>query len=96
VVAALVAALPLFLTIALFSRFPLRKFPLDGFIGEEFADFWQQAARQYVDFLLRDFCLLIVRLYGFALPCLLVRCSQSLCGCCLSFSYLLFRLISRF
>jgi hypothetical protein len=70
-VAVLVAALPLFLTLALFSRFPLCKFPLYGFIGEEFADFWQQAARQYVDFALRDFCfLLIVGFYDLALPCL--------------------------
>jgi hypothetical protein len=70
-VAVLVAALPLFLTLALFSRLRLCKFPLDGFIGKEFADFWQQAVRQYVDFVLRDFCfLLIVGFYGFDLPCL--------------------------
>jgi hypothetical protein len=71
VAAVLAAALPLFLTLALFSRFPLRKFPLDGFIGEEFADFWQQAVCQYFDFVLRDFrFFLIVGFYDFALPCL--------------------------
>jgi hypothetical protein len=85
VVAVLVTALPFFLTLALFPRFPLCKFPLDGFIGEEFADFWQQAARQYVDFVLRDFCfLLIVGFYDFALPCLF----SAVCSPCVAVGFL--------